>query len=145
MVKNLPASAGDAKGLVSIAGLPRCPGGGIATHFSILAWRIPWTEEPDGLVRVCKDSNTAEHPNINISFYAYITLSMILLFLCDTSFSSQCSLLKVKTTASWKKKNTQHIFFKLSDDENYLSVQFLVVIFWISRYQKWQSKWIIYL
>ena len=20
-----------------------------ATHFSILAWRIPWTEEPDGL------------------------------------------------------------------------------------------------
>jgi len=22
---------------------------GIATHFSILAWRIPWTEEPDGL------------------------------------------------------------------------------------------------
>ena len=22
---------------------------GIATHSSILAWRIPWTEEPDGL------------------------------------------------------------------------------------------------
>ena len=22
---------------------------GTATHFSILAWRIPWTEEPDGL------------------------------------------------------------------------------------------------
>ena len=22
---------------------------GMATHFSILAWRIPWTEEPDGL------------------------------------------------------------------------------------------------
>ena len=22
---------------------------GIATHFSILAWRIPWTEEPGGL------------------------------------------------------------------------------------------------
>ena len=21
----------------------------IATHFSILAWRIPWTEEPGGL------------------------------------------------------------------------------------------------
>ena len=21
---------------------------GIATHFSILAWRIPWTEEPGG-------------------------------------------------------------------------------------------------
>ena len=23
---------------------------GMATHFSILAWRIPWTEEPGGLV-----------------------------------------------------------------------------------------------
>ena len=22
---------------------------GMATHFSIHAWRIPWTEEPDGL------------------------------------------------------------------------------------------------
>ena len=21
----------------------------MATHFSILAWKIPWTEEPDGL------------------------------------------------------------------------------------------------
>ena len=24
----------------------------MATHFSILAWRIPWTEEPSGLHRV---------------------------------------------------------------------------------------------
>ena len=22
---------------------------GMATHFSVLAWRIPWTEEPGGL------------------------------------------------------------------------------------------------
>ena len=26
----------------------------MATHFSILAWRIPWTEEPDGLHGVAK-------------------------------------------------------------------------------------------
>ena len=25
------------------------PGEGMATHYSILAWRIPWTEEPGGL------------------------------------------------------------------------------------------------
>ena len=25
-----------------------------ATHSSILAWRIPWTEEPDGLYRFAK-------------------------------------------------------------------------------------------
>ena len=24
----------------------------VATHFSILAWQIPWTEEPGGLQRV---------------------------------------------------------------------------------------------
>ena len=43
MVKNLPASAGDAG---SIPGSGRSPGEGNATHSSILAWEIPWTEEP---------------------------------------------------------------------------------------------------
>ena len=33
----------------SIPGLGRCPGEGDGTHSSILAWRIPWTEEPGGL------------------------------------------------------------------------------------------------
>ena len=35
--------------LGSVPGLGRPPGGGMATHSSILAWRIPWTEEPNGL------------------------------------------------------------------------------------------------
>ena len=46
MVKNLPANAGDT-GL--IPGRGRSPGEGKATHSSILAWEIPWTEEPGGL------------------------------------------------------------------------------------------------
>ena len=33
----------------SIPGSGRSPGGGMATHSSILAWRIPRTEEPGGL------------------------------------------------------------------------------------------------
>ena len=33
----------------SIPGLGRSPGGGHAIHFSILAWKIPWTREPGGL------------------------------------------------------------------------------------------------
>ena len=45
-VKNLPAKAGDA-GL--IPGRGRSPGEGKATHSSILAWEIPWTEEPGRL------------------------------------------------------------------------------------------------
>ena len=28
---------------------------GMATHFSILAWRIPWTEEPGGAHGVSKN------------------------------------------------------------------------------------------
>ena len=39
MVKNLPANAGDT-GL--IPGPGRSPGEGSGTHYSILAWKIPW-------------------------------------------------------------------------------------------------------
>ena len=44
--KNLPADAGDAG---SIPGLGRSLEKEMATHSSILAWKISWTEEPGGL------------------------------------------------------------------------------------------------
>ena len=59
-VKNLPANAGDISKMDLIPGSRRPSGGGhgytlqyslekeIATYSSILAWRIPWTEDPDG-------------------------------------------------------------------------------------------------
>ena len=31
---------------------------GMATHSSILAWRIPWTEEPGGLLSMGSQSQT---------------------------------------------------------------------------------------
>ena len=43
---NLPADAGDT-GLIPGSG--RSPEKEMATHSSILAWKIPWTEEPGGL------------------------------------------------------------------------------------------------
>ena len=46
MVKNPPATAGHT-GL--IPGLGKSPGKEMATHSDILAWEIPWTEEPGGL------------------------------------------------------------------------------------------------
>ena len=55
MVKNPPANAGDIRGAGSIPGSGRSPGGGhgyplqYSCHSSILAWRIPWTQEPGGL------------------------------------------------------------------------------------------------
>ena len=32
-----------------VPGLERSTGKGLETHFSILAWKIPWTEEPGRL------------------------------------------------------------------------------------------------
>ena len=46
VVKNPLASARDVRDMGSILGSGKYPGEGMATHSSILAWRIPWTEEP---------------------------------------------------------------------------------------------------
>ena len=43
--KESACNAGD---LGSIPGSGRSPGGGHGNHSGILAWRIPWTEEPGG-------------------------------------------------------------------------------------------------
>ena len=48
VVKNLPANAG-VRDAGSIPGLEDPLEEGMATHSSILAWTIPWTEEPGGL------------------------------------------------------------------------------------------------
>ena len=38
----------------------------MATHFSILAWKIPWREEPDGLSPWgCKESDMTVHAHKN--------------------------------------------------------------------------------
>ena len=49
VIKSSSANAGDIRDMGLIPGLGRSPAGGMATHYSILAWRIPRTEEPDGL------------------------------------------------------------------------------------------------
>ena len=49
MVKNLPANAGDVRDADLIPGWEDSLEEGMATHSSILAWRMPWAEEPDGL------------------------------------------------------------------------------------------------
>ena len=45
MVKNIPANAGDIRDVGHEDLLEK----GMATHSSILVWRIPWTEEPGRL------------------------------------------------------------------------------------------------
>ena len=46
MVKNLPANAGDIRDAGSTPGWEDPLKEGMATHSSILAWRILWTEDP---------------------------------------------------------------------------------------------------
>ena len=53
VVKNLPDNAGDRRDRNLISGLGRSPAEG-NVRSSILAWRIPWTEEPGKLHRVTK-------------------------------------------------------------------------------------------
>ena len=49
VVKNPLANAGDIRDQVQSLGQEDPLEEGPATHSSILAWRIPWTEEPGGL------------------------------------------------------------------------------------------------
>ena len=46
MVKNPPVNAGDAGDVDLIPGLGRSLEEEMATSYSLLAWEIPWTEEP---------------------------------------------------------------------------------------------------
>ena len=59
---------------------------GMATHFGTLAWRIPWTEEPDGYSPWGhKELNTTEGTN---------TFTFILGLHFGFSFESQFPLLQ---------------------------------------------------
>ena len=46
MVKSPPANAGNRRPRVSSLGWEDPLEEGMTTHSSIIAWRIPWTEEP---------------------------------------------------------------------------------------------------
>ena len=49
VVKNLPANAGASGDLSSVPGSQSSLEEEIATHSSILDWKIPWAEEPGRL------------------------------------------------------------------------------------------------
>ena len=52
VVKNPPANAGDIRDVVQSLGWEDPLEEGMATHTNILAWRIPWAEEPGGIQSV---------------------------------------------------------------------------------------------
>ena len=57
-VKNPPISAGDMGDTGLTPGSGRSPEEVVAAQSSILAWRIPWTEEPGGLYSIGSQSQT---------------------------------------------------------------------------------------
>ena len=59
VVNNPPANAGDFKDLGLISGSEDSLEEEMATHSSIYAWKIPWTEEPGGLCSM--RSQTVKH------------------------------------------------------------------------------------
>ena len=65
MVKNLPAMQ---ETKVQSLGQEDLLEKGMATHSSILAWRIPWTEEAGGLQSwACEESDTTEPLTLSLS------------------------------------------------------------------------------
>ena len=59
MVKNMPASAGYTETWVQSPSQENLLEKEMATHSSILAWKIPWTEESGGLQSM--ESQTVRH------------------------------------------------------------------------------------
>ena len=67
MVKKSVYKGGD---LDSISGSGRPLEKGMAAYSSILAWRIPWTEEPGGLQSMgLKESDMTEQLTLSLSSY----------------------------------------------------------------------------
>ena len=58
VVKNPPANAGDSRDIGSIPGLGRFPGEGNGNPLHMVAWEIPWTEEPGRLALGIKKGRT---------------------------------------------------------------------------------------
>ena len=75
VIKDPPANAGDARDMGSIPGWVRSWEKKMATHSSILAWKIPWTEEPGGLQFMGPQRGrrdwAAEHTCIYLLFFRF--------------------------------------------------------------------------
>ena len=70
MAKNPTTNAGDSGNICSIPGSGRSPEEEMAPHSSILAWKIPRTEEPGRLQsRGCKESDMTEQAQTHTHTY----------------------------------------------------------------------------
>ena len=102
-VKNLPASGEDMRDSGLIPGLGSSLEEGMATHSSLLAWRIPWTEESGGLQtmglqRAGHDWSDLEHSWVEMTWALVTKVSVHLpgSELCDCQWATfWVSVLKI--------------------------------------------------
>ena len=73
MVKNPPAMR---ETWVQSLGLEDPLEEGMATHSSILAWRIPWTEEPGCFRVLAVKKSAAMNIGVQMAFYFYLAYSL---------------------------------------------------------------------
>ena len=58
---------------------------GVATQSSILTWRIPWTEEPNGLQSM--ESQRVRHDRVTNTLVHFIVIFLLLFLKSITPFS----------------------------------------------------------
>ena len=94
VVKNLPANARDAREASLIPEWGRYLEEEMATHSSILAWKVPWSEEPGELQSTGSQSpDTTEHTHtmsLGFVFYCYFFFFLPSFLYFFTSFSLMC-------------------------------------------------------
>ena len=91
-----------ARDVGSVPGLGRPLEEGRATHSSILAWRIPWTEEPRGLQSMGSESDATEHTHTHTQTEDNIRVTRVILFHSKKTLSSlKISLYLSENLISW--------------------------------------------
>ena len=121
---------------------------GMATHVSILAWRISWTEEPCGLQsiglqRAGQDSNDLAHMHAQArksgsQVFFFIVVVLTYPFILRT-LSLLCSKTEVPSTRNWF--HWRHFFHRLGGGEWFQddssTLHLLYPLFLLLLYQFW--------
>ena len=107
VVKNPSANAGDIRDMGLIPGSGRSSGEGIATHSSVLAWRIWGTEEPGGLLS--RGSHRVWHDWSVLAAAADLWYHTFIFYVCESasvleisSLVSGFCLFSYNSTCKWK-------------------------------------------
>ena len=117
VVKNLPTNAGDTREVGSIPGSEDPLEEKMATHSSILAWSIPWTEKPGRSQRARHNWDMTEHmlsicfSQISSSFDPRLVLVHIL-FLSEWKLCS-CSIANLRLSFALSLSSSKLIYSKV--------------------------------